>query len=215
MAIRIMQYIEVAHALPGRLRLRLPFLRDRPGEATPLSDQMVEIDGVIEVQCRPFTGSLLFRYDPAKITEEELIAAAQRLTGVERVLRPHLAPGSPGSPGMDDEDAVFLSLAVQDGTDIAYAAAKLFQGINVDVLRFTEGRLDIGTLAALAFAVAGAVEVGVTKKLPAPPWFNLAWWSFRTFATLEQSAIDRARRGACAGPGPVQDQDQALGDALG
>lgn len=197
METRLMQYIEIAHALPGRLRLRLPFLRDRPGEATPLADQMVEVDGVAEVQCRPFTGSLLCSYDPARISEQELIAAVRRLTGVERVFRT--------GPAMDarEEDALLLALVAQDGTEIADEAAALFQRLNLDVLRFTEGRLDIGTLAALAFAVAGAVEVGVTKKLPAPPWFNLAWWSFRTFATMERAAIERARRRARGGPAEV------------
>jgi hypothetical protein len=206
-----MHYIEIAHALPGRLRLRLPFLRDRPSEATPLSDQVVELDGVIEVQCRPFTGSLLCSYDPARTSEGEIIAAVQRLTGVERVFRT--------GPSMDarEEDALLLSLAAQDGTEIADAAAGLFQRLNLDVLRFTEGRLDIGTLAALAFAVAGAVEVGVTKKLPAPPWFNLAWWSFRTFATMEQAAIERARKSARGGQTQTSPPGRTMltGDASG
>jgi hypothetical protein len=25
--------------------------------------------------------------------------------------------------------------------------------------------------------------------VPLPPWFNLAWWGFRTFVTTEQAAI--------------------------
>jgi hypothetical protein len=28
-------------------------------------------------------------------------------------------------------------------------------------------------------------EVPVKGNLPAPPWFNLAWWVFRTFITFE------------------------------
>ena len=36
---------------------------------------------------------------------------------------------------------------------------------------------------------AGAADVIASGKLPLPPWFNLAWWGFRTFMTTEQPEI--------------------------
>ncbi len=73
------------------------------------------------------------------------------------------------------------------------ATLRFFKGVNVDVLRATEGRADLGTVAALGFMVAGAVDVVVTRKLPFPPWFNLAWWAFSTFATVEGAAISHTK----------------------
>jgi hypothetical protein len=59
-----------------------------------------------------------------------------------------------------------------------------------DAIAATPGAVDLGTLATLAFVGAGALEVAVSKKLPMPPWFNLAWWGFRTFMTVEKPEID-------------------------
>ena len=52
--------------------------------------------------------------------------------------------------------------------------------------------MDLGVLATLGLIGAGAAEIVVTGKLPIPPWFNLAWWGFRTFMTTEQPEIEAA-----------------------
>jgi hypothetical protein len=36
------------------------------------------------------------------------------------------------------------------------------------------------------FLMAGALRVVLHHELPAPQWFNLAWWGFRTFMTFEK-----------------------------
>lgn len=84
-----------------------------------------------------------------------------------------------------------MRVALREGSSVARAAASLFKRSNLEVVRATDGRIDMGTLAALGFAVGGAVEVAVTGNLPLPPWFQLAWWAFRTFTTLEDRAIER------------------------
>ncbi|RKG73019.1 hypothetical protein D7V88_37165, partial [Corallococcus terminator] len=71
----------------------------------------------------------------------------------------------------------------------ARAASQFFKGINVDLLRATQGHVDLGSLAAMSFAVAGVVDVAVKGRLSSPPWFNLGSWAFRTFATMEGVAI--------------------------
>jgi hypothetical protein len=53
----------------------------------------------------------------------------------------------------------------------------------------SDGSVDLGTLATLGMLGAGAVQVATTGALPFAPWFNLAWWGFRTFVTSEQQEI--------------------------
>ncbi|MGD9765792.1 MAG: hypothetical protein AB7V27_19020 [Candidatus Binatia bacterium] len=67
------------------------------------------------------------------------------------------------------------------------------RGLDDDIWRATGGNFDLGTLAGLAFLGAGAVEVGVTRKLPMPPWFNLAWWAFRTLVIFESEEANATR----------------------
>ena len=59
-----------------------------------------------------------------------------------------------------------------------------------DIRRSSEGAADLGVLATLGFFAAGAAEVVGSGELPLPPWFNLAWWGFRTFMTTEATAIE-------------------------
>jgi hypothetical protein len=42
----------------------------------------------------------------------------------------------------------------------------------------------------------GLVEVAATGKLPAPAWFNLLWWSLRSFMTFNPGAVEEQTRGA-------------------
>ncbi|NBD07957.1 HMA2 domain-containing protein [Corallococcus silvisoli] len=186
--------IHLIHTSPGRTRLRLPWLRHDAKEATALADELLRVEGIREVQVRPYTGSVLCIHAPQELGVEDLLEEVRRCTGVDRVLRPGEEP---------PEEEVLLLRALSEGSGVARAASQCVKGINVDLLRATEGRLDLGALAAMGFAVAGAVEVAVTGRLTRPPWFNLGWWAFRTFITMEGVAIRKT-------PSPVRHSDSGV-----
>lgn len=190
--------IYIVHTSPGRTRLRLPWLRSDANEATSLADALLRVKGVQEVQVRPYTGSVLCLHDPRELSLEGLLEAVRRSTGVDVLLRPGEEP--------PDGDALLRSLTT--GSGVARAASTFFKNVNVDVLRATEGHMDLGTLTTLTFAAAGAVEVAVKGKLPPPPWFSLGWWAFQTFINMERVAIRNTEaevrhngNGAAAAPG--------------
>jgi hypothetical protein len=176
--------IHLVHELSGRLRLRLSWVRDAPAEATAVADLLAAVPGMIEVRVRPLTGSVLCLYDPQRLSADRILATLREAGGADLIVLPGEAEPA--------EEAELLRRARHEGNAIACAAAGLFRGLNLDVLRFTEGRLDLGTLVALVFVAAGAAQVASSRKLPAPPWFNLAWWAFRTFTTMEKPAIRKA-----------------------
>ncbi|MBN8471489.1 hypothetical protein JYJ95_33705 [Corallococcus exiguus] len=171
--------IHVIHTSPGRTRLRLPWLRHAGEEAASLADDLLRVESINEVQVRPFTGSVLCMHDPEEMGVERLIEEVCRSTGVDTVVRP--------GEELPDGDALLRSL--EEGSGVARAATLFIKGLNVEVLRATEGHVDLGALAALGFAAAGAVDIAVKGKLDSPPWFSLGWWAFRTFATMEELAI--------------------------
>jgi hypothetical protein len=168
--------IWIAHASPGRLRLRLPWLRADHAAATALADHIAGRPGVIEVAVRPRTGSVLCRYDARRTNAGKLIAAVQRETRVATVLRPGAAVPAA------------TRAARPPGSSVGRALVEAFRGLDEDIHAATSGRVDLGTLAGLGLLTAGAAEVAVTRKLPAPPWFSLAWWAFRTFTMFEPGA---------------------------
>jgi heavy-metal-associated domain-containing protein len=168
------RWIAVAHHLPDRTRLRSPLLRRDRSACEKLADALAAFPGVREVACRPYTGSALVHHKP-DLALDKLVAEVQRVLDVAKVL----APGEP--PPIDPDVPAFSSLA---RTLVAAVRA-----IDSDIRRGSDGTVDLGTLATFGLLGAGAVEVAATGKLPLPPWFNLAWWGFRTFVTTEQAEI--------------------------
>jgi hypothetical protein len=173
-----MRWIQLVHAIPGRTRLRFPALRQESALVERAADQLAAIPGVLEVKVRPYTGSILITHD-ASVTNATVLDAAQRIVAADRVLATGEAPP-------ESADAPKLSR-------IAQLAAHAFREIDRDVLRKTGGSFDLGTLATLGFFTAGALEVGAEGEIQMPPWFNLAWWGYRTFMTNELAEIAAAK----------------------
>lgn len=169
-----MRYLQIVHAIPGRTRLRCPALRRDAPAVEAVADALAAVDGVHEVAVRPYTGSVLVTHDRA-VGTRPLVDAAQRVLACEPVL-------APGEHPPLDPDVPRLSR-------IAQLMACAFRQLDRDVLRVSRGSFDLGTLATLGFFTGGALEVFAERGLELPPWFNLAWWGYRTFMTNEQDEI--------------------------
>ena len=170
-----MTWLAIAHAIAGRTRLRSPLLRKDPATCHRIADVLAAVPGVHEVQVRPFTGSALVLHD-RELAAPALADAMARALGGAQVL----APGE--RPPLPAEIPAFSA--------VARKLASAVQEIDRDIRRASNGSVDLGTLAALGFIGAGATEVARTGQLPLPPWFNLAWWGFRTFVTTEADEIE-------------------------
>jgi hypothetical protein len=64
--------------VPGRLRLRLPELKD-PVLAAELLPRIRAVPGLKAAEIKTLTGSLLIEYDPALISTEKLIELGRAL----------------------------------------------------------------------------------------------------------------------------------------
>lgn len=166
--------VHVVHSLPGRVRLRSSRFRGDPAHGTRVADILAGMDGIEEVQVRPLTGSLLCTYDPGCISEQLIVAAVDAVPSPppEKSVRNHI-----------------------HGSTVGRAVVEAFQEIDEEVREATENRIDLGTLAALGFLAGGAAEVVTTRTMPAPPWFNLAWWAFRTLTVFETDPSGDRRAG--------------------
>ena len=63
------------HALEGRLRIRLPALRNDHRAAVRLRREVQALPGVTTAETTPLTGSVLIEYDEAQTSTESLLAA--------------------------------------------------------------------------------------------------------------------------------------------
>lgn len=83
--------LQIVHRLPGRLRLRVPAIRqiDQAQQewAFVWRDLLGGTGEIESVEVNPTTGSVLIRYDPDRLTEAELLAFLQ---AVNRLVLQHV-----------------------------------------------------------------------------------------------------------------------------
>ena len=81
--------LEVVHALPGRMRLRMPSLRARARALAEFATSLKLLEGVQDVTVNPVLGTALVRYDAAKLTPSLVVAAATHGFDFETAVRNH------------------------------------------------------------------------------------------------------------------------------
>lgn len=185
-----MAVAQIVHELPWRVRLRVPDLVGHPAACERIAEALLAESAADRIRVRPSTGSVLLEAE-----ERPLDAKVLRRRLEELVLRER-----------DDEGRPIVQRNGHFGpTRIASVVAHSFARINDDVREALDGRADLGSLLPVFFFTGGALEVLSSKKLPAPPWFNLLWWSIRSFMTFNTEAVEEERRngnGHAGGNGP-------------
>lgn len=65
------------HDIPGRLRVRSPFLKGDAEIAQAVVERLGRVPGVKAVSANPVTGSVVAEYDPARVEAHALVAALE------------------------------------------------------------------------------------------------------------------------------------------
>jgi hypothetical protein len=106
------------HHVPGRVRLYLPWLKGNLAGAKEVQERVSKMPGVLRVEARELTGSVLMYYDPEVARVVDLIAsAAQNADWKDVSHRPHTAAVETGT-------ARFLAdFALKKVAELALSAA--------------------------------------------------------------------------------------------
>jgi hypothetical protein len=158
--------VQVVHASPGRLRLRVPRGALSNGALHDAERTLTGLPGVREVRPNPLASSLLVRYDHSVVDAPALLAA---LVGAGLIL--------------PEESAAQTAPADPSGSAMARAVEAFFGSADERVTRLTGGAADLRALVPLGFAVLAAREI-LAGRLGAAPWYTLAWWAFDSFVKL-------------------------------
>lgn len=169
-----MRIARIVHELPWRVRLRVPMLVGHREACHRIAERLCD-DGLADrVRVRPSTGSILAESLESPVDSRRLCARVEELARGERDER--------GRPIIDADE--------QPGpTRVARAVAHAVHELNRSVRDALDDRADLGTLLPVFFAMGGVTEVASSGRLPAPPWFNLFWWSIRSFMTFNLEAV--------------------------
>ena len=150
--------LEVVHALPGRMRLRMPSLRARARALAEFATSLKRLEGIQDVTVNPVLGTALVRYDAAKLTPSLVVAAATH--------------------GFDFETAVRNQQSLVGGELRA-----LHYAFNQAIMQRTGGVLDLPALMTVLLIVTfvrGITGRGGPKVSP----LAVLWWLHRSLSRL-------------------------------
>lgn len=66
------------HNVPGRLRVRSPFLKRNPEAIDELKKALSTLNGIATVDINPTTGSLLVNYNPAQARHADIVGILEQ-----------------------------------------------------------------------------------------------------------------------------------------
>jgi hypothetical protein len=185
--------VELLHAIPGRVRLRVPEIRGNQARAREIEQQLAGIGSLRRVEVSPVTGTVLATYDPEE-TASFLEFGRRFLPGLE------LAPSADSPAALQNMDD--LTPSAVEGV-VGY-----LRNINANV-RSASGGLDLRILVPALFVLMGFKTLVTDRRTPA--WYNYFWFAFGTFCTLNRRAVsDGSSPAVAALPAPV-DRDGATG----
>ncbi|MFP4499669.1 MAG: HMA2 domain-containing protein [Candidatus Hydrogenedentota bacterium] len=151
--------LQTAHALPGRLRLRIPSLRDDARGVALLRTELPRLEGVRRVEVTPFSGSVLIHYEPGEVQDYLLLSAAARLLGIEDALT------RTGDPWFIHE------------------AKEITGALNQAVYHRTYGLMDLRSLVPLILVYLGIRDLWARGWQNKPGGITLLWWAWHSLAS--------------------------------
>jgi hypothetical protein len=169
--------VTIQQTLPRRVRLSAPLLSYHREACARVASALASEGPFTKVTVRPATGSVIVEGEPGSLAADRLAQRLADLVAAEHDEQGHLLvePRSELHPGP---------------TRVARAVAHAVASINTDVRGSLDERADLGTILPVIFALGGMAEVAATGKMPVPTWFNLLWWSLRSFMTFNIEAVE-------------------------
>ncbi len=161
---------EIAHSIPGRIRLRVAGLKDNPPIGYELRELLETLQGIDSMEINPRSGSVVLCFHPSNQASLE-----NHLHGIFPSLIDADASATPRS-----SETSWQRKAPQD-------IIQLFRKANEEVESATGG-IDLALLVPillLAFSLLGFATSALKKgKFPLPAWYDLLWFAFNTYVIL-------------------------------
>ena len=163
--------VELLHALPGRVRLRFPWIKSQPDLAREIQKQLTGLKIIRRVEVSTITGSVLVLYDPADTPAMEELG---------RLAIPGLKLGGMSAPGVSPPDEAAANVSLSE------SIADYFRQLNAWVKEATGGP-DLKALLPSSLFLCGIVRLLIGKRITSPNWYDFLWFAFGTFCTLNRT----------------------------
>ena len=149
--------LEVKSSIPGRVRFYAPVLVGNIEVANHFVDQISKIEGIKSCRVNTLTGTIVMEYDRQQLDPQTLEGAVIKLLGVDRSI---------------DEGRV---------SEVKKFSEKVFAAVNNGLYDFTNGLLDVKSLAGIALIGAGLLDLRRNGGGRLPDYATLGWWGTSLF----------------------------------
>jgi hypothetical protein len=174
---RKLKGITVAHALPGRVRLKIPEVKDNPELARQAQEKLGRVPGIQRVEANPSTGSLMILYDVAMLASVETLGPLGEIFGE---LFPEVAL---------EELAAGLQELMEAG-DAAHTTGGLLDGFTTLVNPGPSRNFNLNLLLPLTLLFLGGRSLFTSKETHFPAWYDYLWFGFSTFVMLNRRWVE-------------------------
>lgn len=186
--------IEIVHLIPGRVRLKVPRVKQDPPFRRQIERRFSSVKGIERADIHPLTGSIVVMFDQEQMTSaDSVLALSHALSSL--------------FPSVDISPADFQAFMKQ-GADGAVSPGEAAQGtsapaplqaftssFNAKIADIISG-LEIKSLLPFAFTALAVRELLVGKNLRFPSWYDFLWFSFASHHMLNNNIANEATREA-------------------
>lgn len=194
-----MKHAEIAHQMPGRVRIRIPAARDNPELLEGIRQVFADLPGLQRTRLKPEAGSIVLRYDVT-----EAAAFEKRLAQQWKTVSPSLPRKPPKGqraaqrPGDEIEEiahkiemeAEFLA----GHSHLAHVVFEFFKQADRELKILTNNIVDLKIVLALALAIA--TFAGIGAQAATPMWVTLALFAVNHFIEMHGPTASAAARDA-------------------
>lgn len=177
--------IQMVHALPGRVRVKLPRLKGNAILAREIERMPTPLEGMHRVETSTTTGSVLVLYEPRLLATLDTEAV-----GALRALADMLGLSSEDVPMAELQPwlhAAMNGAPAGTSTTPGSGLSALFGSVNAGIPPVTGGWGELRTLVPLTLVLLGLRSLLLADRLPFPSWYEYLWFAFSTFVALHPS----------------------------
>ena len=165
--------VTVAHAIPGRVRLKYHRLKKSPQMSRTIHSKLSAIKGVTRAEANPTTGSVLIHYDPGQKSMELFLEIAAVF----------------GLAAADVEAMELLPSLLNNTLDTEGSGQEwdqLWKTIENSIPKLSHKEMNLGLILPAALCFLGARSLIVSDVWQMPRWYEYFWFAFGIYFTLNK-----------------------------
>ncbi|HKJ33449.1 MAG TPA: hypothetical protein VKA34_16555 [Balneolales bacterium] len=178
-----LEQIEIAHLIPGRIRLRTRQLKHNPEMADSIQKSVSDISFIQKCEINRKTGSILLIYDQSKMHELKEWAQQISSSGI-----------LPEGWGLDDLYEMAINHSNHHTKSISGEIRTAFRGFNNQLKKTSGGVMGLNDAFPILLFSLGMKRLITAERLTFPEWYTYLWFAFTSYFILNPNEKQNDKR---------------------